>query len=131
MTQEGHKVALLYGSEMSPEERDKVMNSFRGGQSKVLITTNVLSRGIDVMQVSLVVNYDVPRDNERHPDYATYLHRIGRSGRFGRQGIAINFVHDRYSLEALKDIERYFHKEIKELPRNQLDSLDKLLSELK
>jgi len=131
MTKEGHKVALLYGSEMAPEERDSVMNSFRGGTSKVLITTNVLARGIDVLQVSLVINYDIPKDGERRPDFATYLHRIGRSGRFGRQGIAINFVHDHSSKEALKEIEDYFKREIKELPLNQLDTLDKILKELK
>jgi ATP-dependent RNA helicase DDX19/DBP5 len=83
MTREGYTVATLHG-DLLPEERDRVMEAFRKGECKVLITTNVLSRGIDVLQVSLVVNYDLPTNDDRSADLETYIHRIGRTGRFGR-----------------------------------------------
>ncbi|CAG8462896.1 6338_t:CDS:10 [Ambispora gerdemannii] len=83
MTEMGHKVINIHGG-LSPTERDQVMDGFRRGDAKVLITTNVLSRGIDVLQVNLVINYDLPVDMHGNPDYETYLHRIGRTGRFGR-----------------------------------------------
>ncbi|RRT36623.1 hypothetical protein B296_00038052 [Ensete ventricosum] len=71
---------------MDQNTRDIIMREFRSGSSRVLITTDLLARGIDVQQVSLVINYDLPTQPEN------YLHRIGRSGRFGRKGVAINFV---------------------------------------
>ncbi len=70
--------------EMPQKERDSIMQEFRGGTSRVLITTDVWARGLDVQQVSLVINYDLPSNREN------YIHRIGRSGRFGRKGVAIN-----------------------------------------
>merc|ERR1739849_44077 len=78
-------VSCMHG-DMDQRERDLIMREFRSGSSRVLITTDLLARGIDVQQVSLVINYDLPTQ----PD--NYLHRIGRSGRFGRKGVAINFV---------------------------------------
>ncbi|GAV99095.1 DEAD-domain-containing protein [Lentinula edodes] len=78
-------VSSMHG-EMPQKERDAIMAEFRGGTSRVLITTDVWARGIDVQQVSLVINYDLPANREN------YIHRIGRSGRFGRKGVAINFV---------------------------------------
>jgi len=79
MTENGHKVINLHGG-LSVTERDDVMDGFRRGDAKVLITTNVLSRGIDVLQVNLVINYDLPMDaTGRQPDYETYIHRIGRT----------------------------------------------------
>ncbi|PPQ65575.1 hypothetical protein CVT26_000524 [Gymnopilus dilepis] len=78
-------VSSMHG-EMAQKERDAIMAEFRGGTSRVLITTDVWARGIDVQQVSLVINYDLPANREN------YIHRIGRSGRFGRKGVAINFV---------------------------------------
>ena len=83
MQREGFSVSTLHG-DLMPDERDRVMDSFRTGASKVLITTNVLSRGIDVLQVSLVVNFDLPLNENHQADTETYLHRIGRTGRFGR-----------------------------------------------
>ena len=80
---EGYTVATLHG-DLLPDERDRVMESFRKGTSKVLIATNVLSRGIDVLQVSLVINFDLPSNETGAADLETYLHRIGRTGRFGR-----------------------------------------------
>lgn len=76
MTDEGHKVVSLHGK-LETIDRDAVMESFRDGKTKVLITTNVIARGIDVMQVNMVVNYDLPLDANNHPDPETYLHRIG------------------------------------------------------
>jgi len=70
--------------EMPQKERDSIMQEFRAGTSRVLITTDVWARGLDVQQVSLVINYDLPSNREN------YIHRIGRSGRFGRKGVAIN-----------------------------------------
>lgn len=118
MTAEGHKVVSLHGK-LETAERDEVMTSFRDGKTKVLITTNVIARGIDVPQVNLVINYDLPLDAMGRPDLDTYLHRIGtlpspsareltgcvgRTGRFGRQGVSINFVHDRKSFEDMEAI---------------------------
>ncbi|ONH77901.1 ATP-dependent RNA helicase FAL1 [Pichia kudriavzevii] len=93
------------------EERDKIMNEFRLGNSRVLISTDVWARGIDVQQVSLVINYDLPTDREN------YIHRIGRSGRFGRKGVAINFVTEE-DVSTLHDIENYYSSQIEEMPVN-------------
>lgn len=82
MREANFTVSSMHG-EMPQKERDTIMGEFRSGASRVLITTDVWARGIDVQQVSLVINYDLPsREN--------YIHRIGRSGRFGRKGVAIN-----------------------------------------
>jgi translation initiation factor 4A len=72
--------------DLDQRERDTIMREFRSGSSRVLITTDLLARGIDVQQVSLVINYDLPTNREN------YIHRIGRSGRFGRKGVSINFI---------------------------------------
>ncbi|GAB5361390.1 hypothetical protein AAMO2058_000709400 [Amorphochlora amoebiformis] len=85
MQERDHTVSAMHG-EMGSKERATIMKEFRSGSSRVLITTDLLARGIDVQQVSLVINYDLPGDREN------YIHRIGRSGRFGRKGVAINFV---------------------------------------
>ena len=78
-------VSILHG-DLIQKEREEIMVDFRSGKTRILITTDILSRGIDIQQVSLVINYDMPK----YPQ--TYIHRIGRSGRFGRKGSAINFV---------------------------------------
>ena len=72
--------------DMEQAQRETIMKEFRSGSTRVLITTDLLARGIDVQQVSLVINYDLPSSKE------SYIHRIGRGGRFGRKGVAINFV---------------------------------------
>merc|ERR1712224_306354 len=92
-------------------ERELVMKQFRNGASRVFITTDLLARGIDVQQVNLVINYDLPREVDN------YLHRIGRSGRYGRKGTAISFVTD-FDVRRMKEIERYFHTQLGELPAN-------------
>ncbi len=79
MSNRGHLVSSM-NAELPQSERDKVMKEFRNGATRVLISTDLLARGIDVYQVSIVINYDLPMQKE------TYIHRIGRSGRFGRKG---------------------------------------------
>ena len=76
MSGQGHQVTLLHGAK-DPAERDRVIDDFRDGRSKVLITTNVVARGIDILQVNMVVNYDMPLTVDNKPDPETYLHRIG------------------------------------------------------
>ncbi|KAI9318557.1 P-loop containing nucleoside triphosphate hydrolase protein, partial [Dichotomocladium elegans] len=126
MTEQGHAVLSLHGM-MSPEERDQVMDYFRRGEAKVLITTNVIARGIDILQVSLVVNYDMPLDNRGNPDPETYLHRVGRTGRFGRTGVSINFVHDRRSWEQMRAIEEHFQRTITRVPTDDWENVERLL----
>merc|ERR1712196_351438 len=89
-------------AELEQKERDRIMREFRSGSSRVLISTDLLARGIDVQQVSLVINYDLPANIEN------YLHRIGRSGRFGRKGVAINFITNA-DVRNMRDIEAYYH----------------------
>lgn len=113
---EGHTVSVLYGGQMTPEERDRVIDEFRAGTTRVLVTTNVLSRGVDVRAVTAVINYDLPTDaTDSEADPETYLHRIGRTGRFGTKGVAINFVHDEKSRRVLKDLEKYYAKVIEKV----------------
>ncbi len=127
----GHTVSLLHGGEdMLVTERDRVIDDFREAKTKVLITTNVLARGIDISTVMLVINYDIPLDADNKPDPQTYLHRIGRSGRFGRKGIAINFVHDELSKRNLKAIESFFQRQIVEFPANKLEDIQPMLEQL-
>jgi translation initiation factor 4A len=103
-------VVCLHG-DMNQMERDKIMREFRSGMNRVLITTDLLARGIDIQQISLVINYDVPLNREN------YIHRIGRSGRFGRKGVAINFVTNT-DVHLLRDIETFYLTEIAEMPMN-------------
>ncbi|KAI1418521.1 DEAD-domain-containing protein [Hypoxylon sp. FL1857] len=105
MLDDGHKVSVLHGA-YEGSERDALLEEFRSGKSKVLITTNVLARGIDVSTVSMVINYDIPMKGigDSMHDTETYLHRIGRTGRFGRVGVSITFISDKKSFDALKAI---------------------------
>jgi len=106
-------VACMHG-EMPQNEREAIMTSFRNGENRVLITTDIWARGIDVQQVSLVINYDLPNSRE------LYIHRIGRSGRFGRKGVAINFVKSD-DIRILRDIEQFYSTQIDEMPMNVAD----------
>jgi len=106
-------VSALHG-DMDQRERELIMKEFRSGSSRVLITTDLLARGIDVQQVSLVINYDLPKDREN------YIHRIGRSGRFGRKGVAINFIISD-DVRVLRDIEQFYNTQIEEMPMNVAD----------
>ena len=101
-------MASTHGS-LDAKERKRILDEFRNGTSRILITTDLLARGIDVQHVSIVINYDLPVNLE------SYLHRIGRSGRFGRKGLAINFVRDE-DAKLLHEIERFYDTEIAEMP---------------
>lgn len=115
MQEKDFTVSAMHG-DMDQKERDIIMREFRSGSSRVLITTDLLARGIDVQQVSLVINYDLPTNREN------YIHRIGRSGRFGRKGVAINFLtaaDSRY----LRDIEEFYNTQIDEMPMDVAELL--------
>ncbi|KAK2094696.1 Eukaryotic initiation factor 4A-II [Saguinus oedipus] len=106
-------VSALHG-DMDQKERNVIMREFRSGSSRVLVTTDLLARGIDVQQVSLVINYDLPTNREN------YIHRIGRGGRFGRKGVAINFVTEE-DKRILRDIETFYNTTVEEMPMNVAD----------
>jgi len=110
MREANFTVSAMHG-DMRQIERDAIMKEFRAGGSRVLIATDVWGRGLDVQQVSLVICYDLPNSRE------LYIHRIGRSGRFGRKGVAINFVKDD-DIRILRDIEQYYSTQIDEMPMN-------------
>ncbi|XP_022649066.1 eukaryotic initiation factor 4A-III [Varroa jacobsoni] len=113
MLEANFTVSSMHG-DMPQKERDAIMKEFRAGSTRVLITTDIWARGIDVQQVSLVINYDLPNNRE------LYIHRIGRSGRFGRKGVAINFVKSD-DIRILRDIEQYYATQIDEMPMNVAD----------
>jgi translation initiation factor 4A len=106
-------VSSMHG-DMTGQERELIMKEFRSGSSRVLITTDLLARGIDVQQVSLVINYDLPANREN------YIHRIGRSGRFGRKGVSINFVTND-DVRAMRELEAFYNTQIDEMPMNVAD----------
>jgi len=108
MIKRGHGVSAIH-AEMEMNEREKVMKEFRFGTTRVLISTDLLSRGIDVYQVNLVINYDLPKSKE------TYIHRIGRCGRLGRKGTAINFVTPD-EVQEMEEISNFYSTTVEELP---------------
>eukprot|EP00184_Porphyridium_aerugineum_P001897 CAMPEP_0184703624 /NCGR_PEP_ID=MMETSP0313-20130426/28469_1 /TAXON_ID=2792 /ORGANISM="Porphyridium aerugineum, Strain SAG 1380-2" /LENGTH=410 /DNA_ID=CAMNT_0027164439 /DNA_START=105 /DNA_END=1337 /DNA_ORIENTATION=+ len=113
MTEKDFTVSCLHG-DMDQKEREVIMKEFRTGSSRVLITTDLLARGIDVQQVSLVINYDLPTNREN------YIHRIGRGGRFGRKGVAINFVTSE-DVREMREIEKFYNTTIEEMPQDVAD----------
>lgn len=113
MVESNFTVSAMHG-DMPQKEREAIMEEFRSGATRVLIATDVWGRGLDVQQVSLVINYDLPNNRE------LYIHRIGRSGRFGRKGVAINFVRSD-DISILRDIEQYYSTQIDEMPMNVAD----------
>jgi ATP-dependent RNA helicase DDX19/DBP5 len=125
LQQDGHKVASVHGA-FDGGERDSIVEGFRTGATKVLITTNVLARGIDVQSVSMVINYDIPMKGmgDAYPDPETYLHRIGRTGRFGRVGVSISFVFDKKSFKALADIATHYGIDLVQLNQNDWDATE-------
>lgn len=110
MKTDGYPVCCIH-SNMEKQERTDTYNEFKNGRFRVLISSNVTARGIDIQQVSIVINFDLPKDPH------TYLHRIGRSGRWGRKGIGINFI-TKYDVNIIKSIEAHYNIEIEELPLN-------------
>ncbi|XP_072282690.1 ATP-dependent RNA helicase DDX25 [Pyxicephalus adspersus] len=125
MLKDGHMVELLSG-ELTVTDRAIIIQRFREGREKVLITTNVCARGIDVQQVSVVVNFDLPLNTDGLIDFETYLHRIGRTGRFGKKGIAITLV-EKCCVYMLHDIEEHFGINIKRLNTRNVDEIEKFL----
>eukprot|EP01134_Creolimax_fragrantissima_P003208 CFRG3208T1 len=113
MTRRDFTVSAMHG-EMEQSEREVIMREFRSGSSRVLITTDLLARGIDVQQVSLVINFDLPSNREN------YIHRIGRGGRFGRKGVAINFI-TKEDGRLMREIEQFYNTTVEELPQNVAD----------
>lgn len=103
-------------AELGHDERCAVIDAFRAGRARVLVTTDLCARGLDVQGVGLVVNFDLPSDA------ATYLHRIGRAGRYGKKGLAISLIADR-DVEQLRRIEQYYATVVQELPRDFAQSL--------
>ncbi|CAI4216554.1 unnamed protein product [Parascedosporium putredinis] len=113
LTSRDFTVSAMHG-DMDQAQRDLIMKEFRSGSSRVLIATDLLARGIDVQQVSLVINYDLPANREN------YIHRIGRGGRFGRKGVAINFV-TADDVRMMREIEQFYSTQIEEMPMNVAD----------
>jgi translation initiation factor 4A len=110
MQNDGFPVCCIH-SNMEKSKRDESYSDFKAGKHRVLISSDVTSRGIDVQQVRTVLNFDLPKCIFK------YLHRIGRSGRWGRKGTAINFV-TRWDMKTMKEIERHYHTIVDELPSN-------------
>lgn len=107
---ENFPVSFIHG-ELDSHERKSTMDLFKSGQTRILLSTDLLSRGIDIQQLSLVINFDLPKSKE------TYIHRIGRSGRYGRKGVAINFVTDR-DMDNLNIIKDHYSTDIDEMPQD-------------
>ena len=110
LSKDGFPVCCIH-SGMEKDDREKSYKDFLKGSSRVLISSNLTARGIDVQQVSTVINFDIPKDIH------VYIHRIGRSGRWGRKGMGINFI-TRRDIKLIKDIETYYETEITEMPVN-------------
>ena len=110
MTSENYAVCQIH-SNMEKQERTDSFNEFKNGKYRVLISSDLTARGIDIQQVSTVINFDIPNGVDK------YLHRIGRSGRWGRKGTAINFV-TRRDVRNMKDIESHYRTQIQEMPEN-------------
>jgi len=130
LTRNGHSVSSLHGR-MEEKGRDKVLSDFHSGTSRFLITTNVLARGVDVPAVTLVIQYDMPVMKGGVCDPETYLHRVGRTGRFGRKGVALNLIHDDKEMKVLKQIETYYDRVglISEIPpTTDPEEFEKMLS---
>ena len=110
LIEKDYAISIIHGS-TEQKERDKLMENFRQGNSRILISSDIIGRGIDVQGVNLVINYDIPQKKEN------YIHRVGRCGRFGRKGVSINLITER-DIPKLLEIERYYDTQISELPSN-------------
>ena len=113
LVEKDFEVACIHG-EMPQKSRNEIMHEFKIGNSRVLIATDLIARGIDVQSISVVINYDLPKYKE------TYIHRIGRSGRYGRKGTAINFVSEK-EYQHLQNIEAFYSTQVDALPDNIKD----------
>ncbi|CAD8166587.1 unnamed protein product [Paramecium octaurelia] len=119
LTAEGFTVSKIH-SQMEQKEREQVMQEFKKGAARILVSTDLMGRGIDVQQLSLVINYEFPRLKEQ------YIHRVGRAGRYGRKGVAINMVAQQEA-NLLLEVEKYYNTKIDEMPKD-LAEVEKELS---
>lgn len=115
LTRDSFPVSYIHG-DMHSSEREKNLSDFKNGITRIMLSTDLLSRGIDIQQLSLVINFDLPRNKE------TYIHRIGRSGRYGRKGTAINFVTNE-DIDHMREIQKFYNTKIDEMPQNLADYL--------
>jgi len=117
LAKKGVKATQLVGG-LEPADRDKIIDSFRKLEFTTLITTNVLARGIDVPEVDLVISYDVPLKvtyGFKEPDYANFMHRVGRTGRYGTDGLAVTLISDETEADLMDQIADHYKIEIPEL----------------
>ncbi|KAG6554985.1 hypothetical protein Mapa_003570 [Marchantia paleacea] len=130
LEQDGHKCTSIQGG-LSHEDRDRVIKEFRSGETKILIATDLLARGFDQAQVTLVVNFDIPTKNAYpwDPDFELYLHRIGRSGRFGRKGAAFNLMSNEKDEKNVDRIATHFKRDIPEVPWDDDDAFETVLKD--
>ena len=115
LTKDSFPVSYIHG-DMHSSERESNLNDFKNGTTRIMLSTDLLSRGIDIQQLSLVINFDLPRNKE------TYIHRIGRSGRYGRKGTAINFVTNE-DIDHMREIQKFYNTKIDEMPQNLAEYL--------
>eukprot|EP01018_Ginkgo_biloba_P020771 Gb_07273 [translate_table: standard] len=127
---EGYKCTSIQGR-LKVDDRDRVIKEFRSGLTRILISTDVLARGFDQAQVTLVVNFDLPLKNypPYEPNYEVYLHRIGRSGRFGRKGAAFNFLVTTRDEQNMTKIERHFQRHTTDIPWDSEDAFESALKD--
>lgn len=129
LCKDGHSVGLITG-DLTVEERTQVLQRFRDGNDRVLISTNLMARGIDVEQVTVVINYDLPVNVATQDiDYETYLHRIGRTGRFGKSGLAINLVDGARTMEWIRKLTDHFKRPILKLDATDVDEIEKIATD--
>jgi len=125
----GHTCTSIAG-DLAHERRDAVIAEFRSGVTKILIATDVLARGFDHGNVTLVVNYDPPTEgNSDEPAFATYMHRIGRSGRFGRKGAAFNLVAGPRERAVLDAIAAHFARTIEPVAHDDVEGFEQALKQ--
>ena len=135
LVSQGHKAGLIRGGDMDQHQRVKILKSFRSGEIKVLVTTDLLARGIDVLDVSLVINFDIPMRNETvvgnycnvlDQDCETFLHRSGRTGRMGRKGVAVTFLEDEVrDMEFMKQVEKEFNMPVELVTLDDKEAFEK------
>ena len=110
LNEQGYPVGMIHGG-LNKDERNLTMEQFRSGEIRIILSTDLLARGIDIQQLSLVINYDLPIEKE------TYIHRIGRSGRYGRKGVVINFITDK-DMDKVNELQTYYNTKIEVMPEN-------------
>ncbi len=140
LSSKNYKVAFVYNSKSNMNVADflqQQINDFLAGKYRILLTTNLLSRGIDMRKVTLVINYSLPlkykidkSDNAREVDLETYLHRVGRTGRFGDHGIALNLVDGKRDQVLIQSIQDHYKNEIKEINLDKLSNVNDILKKI-